>query len=283
MSIDIKDLTGGEVAGAGLFDELQRTSKAHLVDEYNAGRITGTDYATAYLGVMQSNLQVASQYVLQYQLTNQQILVLQEQVEQAKKQNELLELQKEQLRLANETAQYNLDNMLPAQYEGILEQNKTAVQNTLNTITQGDLLAKQIIQLDAQIDLTGKQEAMVDSQILTEQANTTLPTGGLTKATYDKTLVEEQLLNQKLETEKAQTIGTVDTIGGLVGTELMLKDAQANSFLRDAEQKAAKFYADVLSIAYSVSPSTVDPAAWGFGEADSTAVMNKVQAGIGVS
>jgi len=275
-----RDLTTGEVAGSGFFDELQRTSKAHLQEEFDAGRIVGTDYSSAYLGMTQSNLQSAIQYLLQYEVTNQQILVLQEQIEQAKKQNALLELQKEQLTIANATATFNLESMLPAQLEAQLEQNKTLVQNTLNTITQGELLAKQVLQAQSQIDLTAKQEDLVDEQIKTEKANTTLPTAGLTKAQYDKSLSEVALMQQKLLTEKAQTEGTTTSLGGLVGAELDLKKNQGNSFLRDAEQKAAKAFSDTFAILYSTDKDAFeDYALWGLDKDNSRLVMDKLVAG----
>lgn len=284
MSITVRDLTTGEIAGSGLFDELMRTTKAHIETEHTAGRITDASYAQVYLGALQSNLQTAIQFTLQYQLNNQQILVLQEQVKQAQKQNELLELQKAQLQIANDTAQYTLDNMLPAQYANLLEQNKTAIQTTLNSITQGELLAKQVLQAQAQIDLSAKQEDMVDQQIHTEKANTVNPTGGLTLAQFNKLQKELDILTAKEKTEVAQTTGTKDTVGGLLKYEMELKENQSGAFLRDAEQKAAKFYADMLSIVYSADPTADDSELlpWRLGPGQSQLVMEKLLTGINI-
>lgn len=279
--LKLTDLTGGEVAGAGLFDELMRTAKSLLEQEYDAGRIVGADYPTVYLGAIQFNLQTAAQYLLAYEVQNQQVLLLQEQIQGADLDNQLKAdtlitnaLQRELL-----TAQVEAANK---QVLKLVEETKLVTQQVAQSKAQEDQVRKQIEQLTAQISLTSKQEDLVDNQILTEGANTKLPTAGLTKATYDKTLSEIAILNQKLVTETAQTEGTIDTVGGLVGQEMSLKTNQGNSFLRDAEQKAAKFYADILSIAYSVDP-LIDPALWGAGPTESNAVFTKLLEGIGVS
>ena len=36
-------------AKTGNFDDLMKTGTLHLEEQFNAGRITGTDYATVYL------------------------------------------------------------------------------------------------------------------------------------------------------------------------------------------------------------------------------------------
>lgn len=269
-----RDLTGGEVAGAGLYDELMRTSSSHLEAEFKGGRIQGKEYSTAYIGMMQANLQTALQFVLQKDLTNQQLLLAQEQLAQAVKQTELLELQKTQASIANDTAQYNLDTVMPKQTE-ILE------QNLLQAAEQVKLLTAQLAQVNAQTALTTSQETLVQEQVATERTNTTNPTGGMKKIAYDKTQAEISVLDQKKLTEQKQTVGTVEDTSGLIGYEMTLKDKQASSFDRDAEQKACKIYSDIFSVMYSTEAEGLQNQAWGFGSDESFSVISKLLDGVG--
>lgn len=66
MATDIQftEVTTGDTSGTGVFDQLMRSIKAHITQEYEAGRITGKDYATVYLGGMQSAIKEAVTFVL---------------------------------------------------------------------------------------------------------------------------------------------------------------------------------------------------------------------------
>lgn len=281
MAIAIDDLTGGNVAGAGIYDELMRTTLAHVEKEHAAGRITDANYATVYLGALQSNLATASQFLLQYELTNQNIIIAEEQVKDIKagillKEEQLLGVTKQNL-------------LLDAQLVQAVSANKQTIQQThlvdAQTATQGkqlDVMSSQIAVQNAQALVSGAQVAVVNAQAATELANTTEPTAGISKAQYDKLLADESLATAKAATEAAQTVGDSGTIAGLVGAEIVLKDLQGASFSRDAEQKAAKFYADVLAIGYSVDTAGNDPANWGLGPVDSELVMKKLRDGIGI-
>lgn len=282
--ITTKDLTGGEVEGAGVFDELMRTVKAHLDKEQTAGRITDQNYATVYLGALQNTLNTASQFLLQVEQTNQQTLLLQEQVKQAKKQNELLDLQKAQLTVQNATAQYNLDFTMPEQLAQLKEQTKLITQQKHNAVTQNTLLTTQNNQATQQIAVAVKQEELLLEQIESAKDEHTNPTGGLNKAAYDKTVAETSVLNQRKLTEEAQTVGEVGAVGGVLGTQMKLVDTQKEGFLRDAEQKAAKIFSDAFSIVHSITPDTVDngPNAFGLGKDEANQVMDQLRVGIGL-
>lgn len=281
MTITTKDLTGGEITGAGFYDELMRTSKAHLVEEYEAGRLVGADYGSTYLGMLQANLQVASQFILQKEINNQQVLLLQEQVQQAAKENALLNLQLTKAGIENNIAQYNLDYMLPEQLATQTEQTKLVTAQIAESNAKTTLLGTQnsvtAAESTAKLANLAKQDDLLDKQILTETANTSMPTAGLTLNAYNKGLAEISILNQKKLTEEAQISGTP---AGLLGKEMALKDAQANSFKRDAEQKAAKFYADTFAIMYSTDSTGVQSSDWHLGYAQAQQVMDKLIAGI---
>jgi hypothetical protein len=76
--IDVAELTSGSVVnqewqGAGVFDTLMSAVNKNIELQYNKGRITGTDYATAYLGALQSTLQQSVEFLLRRDLTEAQV------------------------------------------------------------------------------------------------------------------------------------------------------------------------------------------------------------------
>ncbi len=276
--LTVRSLTGGEKEGSGVFDELMRTIKSHVHQELEEGRITEKAYSEVYLGALQFALNSATNYALAYEKANKELAVLDEQIKQNQKQNELLELQKEQLSIANATAKYNLDVMLPAQLLQLKKQTELVVE-------QVNQATAQTAQITAQIALTKKQQDLVDEQIRDAKDKHTNPTGGLNKAQYDKLMAEKAIADQKLITEKAQTSSSINgtAVGGLIGQEMTLKKNQGDSFLRNAEIQVAKLYSDAFSVMYSTDAEGMDNQAFGFGSDESFEVMKKTAAGIGVT
>ena len=276
--LTVRSLTGGEKEGSGVFDELMRTIKSHVHEELSTGRITEKAYSEVYLGALQFALNSATSYALAYEKANKELAVLDEQIKQNQKQNELLELQKEQLSIANATAKYNLDVMLPAQLLQLKKQTELVVE-------QVNQATAQTAQITAQIALTKKQQDLVDEQIRDAKDKHTNPTGGLNKAQYDKLMAEKVIADQKLITEKAQTSSSINgtAVGGLIGQEMTLKKNQGDSFLRNAEIQVAKLYSDAFSVMYSTDAEGMDNQAFGFGSDESFEVMKKTAAGIGIT
>ena len=70
---DLSDTTESTIsAKTGNFDELMKTVTLHLEEQFNAGRITGTDYATVYLGALQSVLAQAVTFTLNMNKANKE-------------------------------------------------------------------------------------------------------------------------------------------------------------------------------------------------------------------
>jgi hypothetical protein len=109
--IQITDVTNGSVQtdlssgsqtwlGTRVFDKLVEAVNKNIELQYMEGRITGPDYANAYLGSMQAVLAQAVQYVLQEKITEAQIAdVL---VGIALKEQQLINLQDELLTTAKQ-------------------------------------------------------------------------------------------------------------------------------------------------------------------------------------
>ena len=62
--------TGTAADGTGNFDQLMKVVTLHVEAQFNAGRITGTDYATVYLGALQSTLAQAVTFTLNMNKAN---------------------------------------------------------------------------------------------------------------------------------------------------------------------------------------------------------------------
>jgi len=63
-------LTTGSLDGTGVFDVLMRSVGVHLLEEFQANRITGKEYATVYLGAINSALAQSVQFIVNHQQVN---------------------------------------------------------------------------------------------------------------------------------------------------------------------------------------------------------------------
>tara|TARA_R110000744_G_scaffold147612_8_gene260607 strand:+ start:8101 stop:8529 length:429 start_codon:yes stop_codon:yes gene_type:complete len=70
-SIDVEAITN--TLGTGVFDKLMLSVNNNILEQFNEGRINSTDYATVYLGSLQSVLAQSIQFVLQEQVSEAQI------------------------------------------------------------------------------------------------------------------------------------------------------------------------------------------------------------------
>lgn len=93
--LTIDDITSGSVTGTGIFDKLMATVAAQLQSEFQADRITKSDYGQVYVSALNATLAQATQFLLTKDQAAIQAATLVTQLE-------LLELQKTQLQLQNE-------------------------------------------------------------------------------------------------------------------------------------------------------------------------------------
>jgi Zn finger protein HypA/HybF involved in hydrogenase expression len=73
--IQFTEVTNSTTAdnGTGHFDKIMQAMLRHIREEFDEGRIKGTDYATVYLGALQSAMQQAIQFALEEKLREAQI------------------------------------------------------------------------------------------------------------------------------------------------------------------------------------------------------------------
>jgi len=104
--------------GTGIFDVLMNTTELHLKDQYDEGRITGEEFATVYLGALQSVLAQSVKFTLDKQAADKQAELIDAQINET---NEKIDL------IIAQTA---------AAYESIkASQDKTIRENILNNAT----------------------------------------------------------------------------------------------------------------------------------------------------
>lgn len=144
---------------------------------------------------------------------------------------------------------------------------------------QGELLQKEIDRELLTRDLLEAQAAKVRAEtanVITENASL-LAQQCLLKAQYDLTMVQKlqttaqtSLVQQKIATEKAQTVDTGVDDNSVIGRQKLLYKAQTDGFARDAEQKAAKMLIDTWNVRRTTDEGTV---------ADATNMLNDATIG----
>lgn len=161
----------------------------------------------------------------------------------------------------------------------------------------------QIAKVNSGIGVDTKQNAKIDQDILWSVAKVTgidndnLQTLEQTKKIVQDTAnslstnttiikqqgkidAEKDLLTQKKYTEEAQILDTVNSLSvvGVIGKQKVLYGRQADGFLRDAEQKAAKIYADTWSIRQSTDGALTTSN--GLADANILTAMTKLASGV---
>lgn len=277
MTIQIEDITNGEHEGRGVYDELMRTAKAHLVKEFEAGRISSNEYSQVYLGAMQSSLQAAMQFTLGAGIASRQEELLSSQELQVRQETlvvaqQLQNLQKQEALMDSQ--------LLQAAEELAVTKNKNLgiLAETAKTKVETQVAEKQLIVMAQDIiDKAAKTELV--------QANTA------TEVVKKATMVKQQakmdqeiaLLLQKQRTEEAQILDTVNglPVTGVIGQQKTLYAAQEKGFLRDGEQKLLKFMTDNWGLRLNSDPLTSLPT--GFSNAEINKVLAKAKAGVGIT
>lgn len=221
---DVTRLTTRAIEGTGVFDVLMATTKLHLLEEYNAGRITGQEYTTVYLGALTAVLQQSVAFLLNHQ------------------QEEKIIAEIALLRQKTVTELTQTDDTIPIGlgFNGdTVVEGLVASQKALNTL-QADLVTSQVEKEDAEKDLLGQKIVSELAQTCDNLAqastagygfNDAAIIEGLIKAQQDRTVAEVDLMNQKLVTEVAQTsntkpiaLGQMSTTTAITGLALSQKE-----------------------------------------------------------
>lgn len=169
--ITLADLTTASTSGTGVFDVLMRANKAHLEQEFLAGRIKGAEYATVYLGSLQAVMTAAVEFLLQKdktaleaQLVEQQILLAQVEVTKAEAQVEQVRAQT--LNLAAELLLLEANQeKIPAEIAQLTAQTALTNQQKVNAVAEGANIPKQGALIEAQTSKVQKDVLLADAEL----------------------------------------------------------------------------------------------------------------------
>ena len=203
-------VTDGSVSGNGIFDIWMRSLGAHLKREYAEQRITGDEYAKAYISLMNNLLNTAVGFLTQ----DAQLAMSQEQMRHD------ITISDAQLVIEQDKLSHDIE---------ISNAQLTMAQTKLGHETQ--LLDAQVENLNAQVSLANKELVLKDK---------------------DLALKEKQvaLAEAQLKAAEAQYKDIVDgqSVGGVLGRQMKVYDAQAKGFKDNALQAATKIMVDTWNI-----------------------------------
>ena len=247
--VTVQDFTTETLDGTGVFDVMTRSMLIHLKAEFSAGRITGPEYASVYLGALQGTQSLALDFVLKKDETSIRL--------------EALEIERDKALVEKELIQLQVDLAQAELARADLETSKLE-KEILSLVTNISLV-------EAQIDKLNREDVLIDAQVAKVEADKLLVDEEITNATKTRTVIiaqecklraefdvlvnqaekvisETGVLNQKKVTEAAQTQGEGVADKSVIGRQMELYKKQSDGFLRDAEQKAAKIMADTWSV-----------------------------------
>ena len=230
VAVDIDTLTDTTVGGAGVFDKIMTSLRAHLSEEYDKGRITGSDYARAYHEMTAAALGNAVQFALSANTSAYQ--------------NALIQMQARGAEADALSARANLIRAKYAVVSAIAESETMKANYALAKINIGvqDItytsIESQVAKTDYEVaTLMVKQAAVLDEdiRIKTFQRDNLMP-------------AQENVLKEQHEVQRAQTMDVrsdnITTIEGAIGKQKDLYDEQISSYQKDARFKSAKLWVD---------------------------------------
>lgn len=154
-------------------------------------------------------------------------------------------------------------------YLGVMTQ---VMQNALQYQLQAELTNEKIATEKLQQGLLRQQtlNAEVENRVLESTVCKLKAEYDLTMEQVLQTTAQTTLVNQKVQTEKAQTVAAGVDDDSVIGKQKKLYQAQADGFQRDAEQKAAKLLVDSWNVRRTTDEGTV---------ADATNMLNDATIG----
>ena len=155
--VTVDDITQGSVTGTGIFDKLMATVAAQLQAEFQADRITKSDYGQVYVSALNNTLGQAIQFLLTKDQAALQAATLAAQYEK-------IDLEKLQLELQNEKLEVEKEVLL-------LQKDQLTAQITQIGL-QSAQIQQQTLLIQSQILTDAAQRALINQKTVTEVAQT---------------------------------------------------------------------------------------------------------------
>ena len=262
---NIDELTEGKLDGKGVFDKLMKTFELHLEREYNKQRIRGTDYANAYIGLINNALNQVSNYALEKSKLPLELQLLEAQIHKiatdtivATKQGGLIDAQIHKEMAQTEMLHLEMEYKFPKELALIDEQiaNMKAEialkEYELKYIKpiQLALQEKELALRDKQLDISVKELAIKEQQLRLAEYELQV------KAPAEVRSINAQadLYNQKVVTEKAQTDASVIGSGSVIDHNNKVLAQQAISYDNDSKLKATSMLVDTWKVRRNDDP-----------------------------
>lgn len=214
-----ESLTTREVGGSGTFDALMESAHNHLKAEFKANRITGGEYTKAYIAMMEACMSNAVQFLLGRDqaywaaaLAQIQAVTARVGLATAKAQFVLAKVQAlstkseyalTKLKLSNEgqnycAAQFNVNEILPAQGRLLQEQYESQRAQTMETRSDSLPIKGSI----------GKQKELYDQQITSYQRDAEVKASKL----FTDAWITQKTIDEGLNPPNGFTNASIDTI-----------------------------------------------------------------------
>lgn len=247
---NIDELTEGKLDGNGVFDKLMKTFELHLEREYNKQRIRGTDYANAYIGLINNALNQVSNYALEKSKLPLELQLLEAQIHKiatdtivATKQGGLIDAQIHKEMAQTEMLHLEMEYKFPKELA---------------------LIDEQIANMKAEIALKEKELALRDKQLDISVIELRIKEQQLRLAEYEVQVkapaevrsinAQADLYNQKVVTEKAQTDASVIGKGSVIDHNNKVLAQQAISYDNDSKLKATSMLVDTWKVRRNDDP-----------------------------
>lgn len=247
---NIDELTEGKLNGNGVFDKLMKTFELHLEREYNKQRIRGTDYANAYIGLINNALNQVSNYALEKSKLPLELQLLEAQIHKiatdtivATKQGGLIDAQIHKEMAQTEMLHLEMEYKFPKELA---------------------LIDGQIANMKAEIALKEKELALRDKQLAISVIELGIKEQQLALARYEFEVkapaevrsinAQADLYNQKVVTEKAQTDASVIGKGSVIDHNNKVLAQQAISYDNDSKLKATSMLVDTWKVRRNDDP-----------------------------
>lgn len=213
--IEIGDFTtavqlNSDVEGNGIFDVMMNSLRANVYEEYEEGRITGTEYATVYLQAMNAAGDRALQFLLSKDKAyleahnlNLQGELLEAQVGLAEAQTEIAiqELAIKTIEAENEAAKIELEMEILRQNSLLIPEQVIKVQEEIDLLQTQDLIAKQThksetAKANKATEMVAAELANMEEAVTKTQEEIDLLEQQELKVTEETSIAAQQLINQ---------------------------------------------------------------------------------------
>jgi len=141
--LEINSLTDGTVEGAGDFDKIMTSVKAHIAEQFEMGRLSGDQYVKAYIELTGLAMSTALQFVMSREASYWQNVTAKEQAKRAEADTVTARIMAETAKAQLATARYQAA-LGEAQYVLTLEQIASEDAKYQLTWAQFDLTKEQI-------------------------------------------------------------------------------------------------------------------------------------------